>query len=80
MPRPHALKDDDPHRLQCPRGHSNWQPIDGHFLCRQCENWKGEGRFDEVIDAKTGGRLDREDVRELEEELKQRQRVARRGR
>lgn len=72
---PHALKDDDQHRLQCPRGHSHWKPIDGHFWCRYCEeNWDGvEGTFDEVFDAKTGETLDRVGVRELKDAIRRQQ-------
>jgi hypothetical protein len=71
MPKLHRLQENDPHRLQCPVGHSDWKPINGHFWCGHCEqsDWGRDGSFDEVVDAKTGERLDREDVRELEEEL-----------
>lgn len=73
--KPHALKDDDQHRLQCPRGHCGWKPIDSAFWCPECErHWDDvDGAFDEVYDAKTGDRLDRTAVRELEEEIKRQQ-------
>jgi hypothetical protein len=69
MVRPHTLKDDDPHRLKCPRKHSSWKPIDGAFWCPKCEQQYEDGAFEEVRDAKTGDRLGREDVRELEDAL-----------
>jgi hypothetical protein len=69
MVRPHRLKDDDPHRLKCPRRHSSWKPIDGAFWCPKCEKQYEDGAFEEVRDAKTGDRLGREDVRELENAL-----------
>lgn len=65
----HQLRDDDPHRLQCPIGHSGWEPVNGHFWCPACERWSGDGSFDRVRDAKTGETLDREAVRDLEREL-----------
>jgi len=69
----HRLRDDDPHRLQCPRGHSGWEPIDGHFWCPACArgDWETDGDFEEVRDAKTDERLDRGAVRELEDELRE---------
>lgn len=69
MVRPHQLKDDDPHRLKCPRGHSSWKPINGGFWCPKCEQRREDGAFKQVEDAKTGDTLGRKDVRELEKEL-----------
>lgn len=67
--RPHRLKADDPHRLRCPRGHTGWEPINGGFWCQACERRLGDGSFKRVSDAKTGRKLGREDVRELEREI-----------
>ena len=73
----HALKEDDPHRLVCPAGHSNWKPINGHFWCPSCDkHWDRDGDFELVRDGKTGERLDRTAVRALEEELAERRSVA----
>lgn len=69
MVRPHQLKDDDPHRLRCPRDHSGWKPINGGFWCPACERRFEDGAFKQVRDAKTGERLDREAVRALEQDL-----------
>lgn len=75
----HRLRDDDPHRLRCPNGHSGWEAINGHFWCRACDRgrcWDSDGDFELVRDAKTGDRLDREDVRELEAALEEGENVA----
>jgi len=69
VPKPHALRDDDPHRLRCPRGHSGWKPINGGFWCPACERWAADGAFKQVTDAKTGEQLGREEVRRLERDL-----------
>jgi len=69
MTKPHRLKDGDPHRLQCPRRHTGWKPINGGFWCPTCEQQYEDGAFKRVRDAKTGDRLDRKDVRELEDAL-----------
>jgi hypothetical protein len=63
----------EPYRLQCPNGHSNWEPIDGHFWCESCEkHWDDtDGTFQRVVDAKTGDELDREAVRELEDRVEE---------
>jgi len=66
---PHSLRDGDPHRLRCPRSHSGWEPVNGGFWCQTCERRFGDGAFKQVRDAKTGERLDRVDVRELEQRL-----------
>lgn len=70
--KPHRLRDDDPHRLRCPAGHSGWEPINGHFWCPACEqgDWGREASFERVYDAKTGEQLDREDVEALEQQLR----------
>lgn len=72
MVKPHELKDGDPHRLQCPRRHSGWKPINGGFWCPTCEKQYEDGAFKQVRDAKTGAALGREEVRELEEQLAKR--------
>lgn len=71
MVHKHSLKDDDPHRLRCPVGHSGWKPINGHFWCPHCakSSWEREASFEHVRDAKTGDLLDREDVQALEDAL-----------
>ena len=68
--QPHRLRDDDPHRLQCPRRHSSWEPVNGGFWCASCERRFESGAFELVRDAKTGEMLDREAVRALEDELR----------
>lgn len=67
----HRLRADDPHRLVCPRDHSGWEPVNGHFWCEACarSDWPGDGSFDRVEDKLTGDMLDREDVRDLEQRL-----------
>lgn len=65
----HRLKNDDPHRLRCPRGHAGWKPINGHFWCPACERRFEDGAFARVEDAKTGEMLDRTAVRRLEEQV-----------
>jgi len=69
MVKPHALRDDDSYRLRCPRDHSGWKPINGGFWCPACERRFEDGAFKFVEDAKTGDRLDRDDVRDLEADL-----------
>lgn len=68
----HQIRDDDPHRLVCPNGHSSWKPVDGHFWCPYCEQgaWGCDGDFDRVYDRLRDELLDREAVRALEEEVR----------
>lgn len=56
--------------ITCPQGHSSVKPVDGHFWCRFChksDHWPGDGRYDELVDQRTGDRLDREALRAIEQ-------------
>ena len=55
--------------LTCPQGHVSVKPVDGHFWCPFCHKsdaWPGDGTCDELVDQRTGERLDREALRALE--------------
>jgi hypothetical protein len=54
-------------RYRCPRGHTTVEPTNEHWWCRSCaRNWSiDDPEFDYVIDAKTGDRLRREELRDV---------------
>lgn len=55
---------EDSWRLRCPFGHKV-APTNNHWYCRQCAQW-GEGidpELDVAIDAKTGKRYRRDEVK-----------------
>lgn len=73
-----AVDDLEPWQLQCPNDHTSWKAIDGHYWCRSCDNSESIESADHeyVVNVKTGDHLDREDVRELEQQA-QRERLQR---
>lgn len=62
----------DPYQVTCPRGHTNWEPVNGSFWCESCSrhDWDHDGRYDHLVNQRTGEDLDRDDVRELEQSMK----------
>ena len=51
-------------RFVCPRGHRSWEPTNHHFWCQQCAaNKDVDGVFYELLDKKTGAKLEREYIR-----------------
>lgn len=65
-----AVEELPPHVLRCPHGHTSFQPVDGHFWCQRCarsDRLETDGSFQHVENVQSGERLDREDVRELEQ-------------
>lgn len=51
-------------RFVCPRGHRSWEPTNHHFWCQQCATSEDvDGVFHELLDRKTGAKLERERVR-----------------
>ncbi|MFB6299102.1 MAG: hypothetical protein ABEH65_02460, partial [Halobacteriales archaeon] len=54
-------------RFVCPKGHSNWFPIDGVFRCQTCAEQARldpeiEPEFEQLKDQETGERVDREQI------------------
>jgi len=59
------IEDDaDRWRFLCPRGHRTWEPTNHHFWCQLCARRDdADGVFHELLDKKTGAKLERERVR-----------------
>jgi len=51
-------------RFVCPNGHRSWEPTNHHFWCQYCaRSDEADGVFHELLDKKTGAKLDRDRVR-----------------
>lgn len=61
----HIDDDVDRWRFVCPRGHRNWEPVDGHFWCQSCARLSDPGvdpTFTELKDEKTERLLRRDEI------------------
>ena len=51
-------------RFVCPHGHRSWEPTNHHFWCQYCaRSDEADGVFHELLDKKTGAKLERDRVR-----------------
>ena len=64
----HLEDETDRWEWRCPRGHAQWEPTNFHFFCATCSRHPdADPSFDELVSAKTGERVAREDVRLVDE-------------
>lgn len=53
-------------RFVCPNGHTQWEPTNNHWWCRECANSHDPDatpEFYELLDRKTGETFERDEVR-----------------